>query len=88
MWTVGLSLSGNEVGYSVQEFASAPEQEVEARVAVAEAKLKRPEPITWCAAWPICRLCWCRSRPRCVPEKCRSRTRFGSLQTRLQARPE
>ena len=41
MWTVGLSLSGNEVGYSVQEFASAPEQEVEARVAVAEAKLKK-----------------------------------------------
>ena len=41
MWTVGLSLSGNEVGYSVQEFASAPEQEVEARVAVAEAKLKQ-----------------------------------------------
>jgi phosphonoacetaldehyde hydrolase len=41
MWTVGLSLSGNEVGYSVQEFASAPEEEVEARVAVAEAKLKK-----------------------------------------------
>ena len=41
MWTVGLSLSGNEVGYSVEEFASAPEQEVEARVAVAEAKLKK-----------------------------------------------
>nr|WP_279089704.1 phosphonoacetaldehyde hydrolase [Comamonas thiooxydans] len=41
MWTVGLSLSGNEVGYSVEEFARAPEQEVEARVAVAEAKLKK-----------------------------------------------
>lgn len=41
MWTVGLSLSGNEVGYSVQEFAMAPEQEVEARVAAAEAKLKK-----------------------------------------------
>ena len=41
MWTVGLSLSGNEVGYSVQEFARAPEEEVEARVAVAEAKLKK-----------------------------------------------
>ena len=41
MWTVGLSLSGNEVGYSVQEFAGAPEEEVEARVAVAEAKLKK-----------------------------------------------
>jgi len=41
MWTVGLSLSGNEVGYSVQEFSCAPEQEVEARVAVAEAKLKK-----------------------------------------------
>ena len=41
MWTVGLSLSGNEVGYSVQEFANAPEEEVEARVAVAEAKLKK-----------------------------------------------
>lgn len=41
MWTVGLSLSGNEVGYSVQEFARAPEQEVEARVAAAEAKLKK-----------------------------------------------
>ncbi|MDH1255421.1 phosphonoacetaldehyde hydrolase [Comamonas thiooxydans] len=41
MWTVGLSLSGNEVGYSVEEFARAPEQEAEARVAVAEAKLKK-----------------------------------------------
>ena len=41
MWTVGLSLSGNEVGYSVQEFAKADAAEVEARVAVAEAKLKK-----------------------------------------------
>ena len=41
MWTVGLSLSGNEVGYSVQEFAKADAADVEARVAVAEAKLKK-----------------------------------------------
>ena len=41
MWTVGLSLSGNEVGYSVAEFAQAPKEEVDARVAVAEAKLKK-----------------------------------------------
>lgn len=41
MWTVGLSLSGNEVGYSLEEFAKAPRQEVEARVAAAEAKLKK-----------------------------------------------
>ena len=41
MWTVGLSLSGNEVGYSVEEFANAPEDEVNARVASAEAKLKK-----------------------------------------------
>lgn len=40
MWTVGLSLSGNEVGYGVQEFAKASKDEVDARVAVAEAKLK------------------------------------------------
>ena len=40
MWTVGLSLSGNEVGYSVEEFAQAPKGEVDARVARAEAKLK------------------------------------------------
>ena len=40
MWTVGLSLSGNEVGYSVEEFARADAAEVDARVAVAEAKLK------------------------------------------------
>ena len=41
MWTVGLSLSGNEVGYSLQEFANAPEDEVNARVASAESKLKK-----------------------------------------------
>ena len=41
MWTVGLSLSGNEVGYSVQALAQAPQAEVEARVATAEAKLKK-----------------------------------------------
>ena len=41
MWTVGLSLSGNEVGYSVEEFNKAPAEEVNARVAVAEAKLKK-----------------------------------------------
>ncbi|WP_417284271.1 phosphonoacetaldehyde hydrolase [Comamonas sp.] len=41
MWTVGLSLSGNEVGYSVQEYAQADPAEVEARVAAAEAKLKQ-----------------------------------------------
>lgn len=41
MWTVGLSLSGNEVGYSLAELAQAPPQGVEARVAQAEAKLKK-----------------------------------------------
>ena len=41
MWTVGLSLSGNEVGYSVEEFNKAPVAEVNARVAAAEAKLKK-----------------------------------------------
>lgn len=40
MWTVGLSLSGNEVGYSLAEYAKAPAAEVDARVAQAEAKLK------------------------------------------------
>ena len=40
MWTVGLSLSGNEVGYSVEEFAQADAAEVDARVAQAEAKLQ------------------------------------------------
>lgn len=40
MWTVGLSLSGNEVGYSVEEFAQADSVEVDARVAQAEAKLQ------------------------------------------------
>ena len=41
MWTVGLSLSGNEVGYSLKEFHSAAPAEAEARVAAAEAKLRR-----------------------------------------------
>ena len=41
MWTVGLSLSGNEVGYSIEEFNKAPVAEVNARVAAAEAKLKK-----------------------------------------------
>lgn len=41
MWTVGLSLSGNEVGYSVEEFAQASAEEVNARVALAEAKFKK-----------------------------------------------
>lgn len=41
MWTVGLSLSGNEVGYSVEEYAKADPAEVAARVALAEAKLKK-----------------------------------------------
>lgn len=40
MWTVGLSLSGNEVGYSLAEYVQAPQAEVDARVAAAEAKLK------------------------------------------------
>lgn len=40
MWTVGVSLSGNEVGYSVEEYAQAPVAEVDARIAAAEAKLK------------------------------------------------
>jgi phosphonoacetaldehyde hydrolase len=40
MWTVGLSLSGNEVGYSLAEYAKAPAVEVDARVAQAEAKLR------------------------------------------------
>ncbi|QIL72874.1 phosphonoacetaldehyde hydrolase [Diaphorobacter sp. HDW4B] len=41
MWTVGLTLSGNEVGYSLAEWASAPAEEIEARVAAAEAKLHK-----------------------------------------------
>jgi phosphonoacetaldehyde hydrolase len=40
MWTVGLSLSGNEVGYSPAELAAAPADEVRERVARAEAKLR------------------------------------------------
>lgn len=41
MWTVGVSLSGNEVGYSLAELAQARPQEIEARVARAEAKLSQ-----------------------------------------------
>ncbi|MPM35186.1 Phosphonoacetaldehyde hydrolase [bioreactor metagenome] len=41
MWTVGLTLSGNEVGYSLAELAQAPTAEVEARVAAAEVKLRK-----------------------------------------------
>ncbi|MET1115199.1 MAG: phosphonoacetaldehyde hydrolase [Comamonas sp.] len=41
MWTVGLSLSGNEVGYSVEEYAQAPQAQIQARIAAAEAKLKK-----------------------------------------------
>lgn len=40
MWTVGLSLSGNEVGYSLAEYAQAPAEEVAARIAGAEKKLR------------------------------------------------
>jgi len=40
MWAVGLSLSGNEVGYAPQEYARVPEAQVQARIAAAEAKLK------------------------------------------------
>ncbi|WP_249729290.1 hypothetical protein [Acidovorax sp. CCYZU-2555] len=40
MWTVGLSLSGNEVGYFLKEYASAPAAEVSDRIAVADAKLR------------------------------------------------
>ena len=39
MWTVGLSLSGNEVGYSLEEYASAPAEESSMRIAAAEQKL-------------------------------------------------
>lgn len=39
MWTVGLSLSGNEVGYSLEAYAQAAPAEVQARVAAATAKL-------------------------------------------------
>lgn len=41
MWTVGLSLSGNEVGYSAEEYSKAPTAEINAKVAVAEAKLQK-----------------------------------------------
>lgn len=39
MWTVGLSLSGNEVGLSPSELADTPAEEVQTRIAAAEAKL-------------------------------------------------
>ncbi|QXZ11153.1 phosphonoacetaldehyde hydrolase [Comamonas sp. Y33R10-2] len=41
MWTIGLSLSGNEVGYSKEEYLNANAADVEAKVAAAEAKLKK-----------------------------------------------
>ena len=41
MWTIGLSLSGNEVGYSKDEYLKADTAEIDARIAVAEAKLKQ-----------------------------------------------
>ncbi|QTD43889.1 phosphonoacetaldehyde hydrolase [Ottowia testudinis] len=41
MWCVGLTLSGNEVGYSPQEYAQAPADEVEARIARADVKLRQ-----------------------------------------------
>jgi phosphonoacetaldehyde hydrolase len=41
MWTVGLSLSGNEVGFSPEEYAAASEEQVQARERVATAKLKQ-----------------------------------------------
>ncbi|MEG0539198.1 MAG: phosphonoacetaldehyde hydrolase [Comamonas sp.] len=41
MWTIGLSLSGNEVGYSKEEYSAADSVDVEAKIAVAEAKLKK-----------------------------------------------
>lgn len=40
MWTVGLSLSGNEVGLSVQELEQTRPEEVQARVVRAEKKLR------------------------------------------------
>ncbi len=39
MWTVGLTLSGNEVGYSQAELAAADPAEVQARVALAADRL-------------------------------------------------
>lgn len=40
MWSVGLSLSGNEVGYSLEEYARAPAGEAAERIAAADAKLR------------------------------------------------
>lgn len=41
MWSVGLTLSGNEVGYSLQDLAQTPQAEAEACIAAAEAKLRK-----------------------------------------------
>lgn len=41
MWTVGLSVSGNEFGATLEEFAAMSEDEVAARRAPAEAKLRQ-----------------------------------------------
>ena len=57
MWTVGLSLSGNEVGYSPDELARADPAEVQARVARAENKLRAAgahEVIATVADLPAC----------------------------------
>ena len=40
MWCVGVSLSGNEVGYTPEAYAQAPRAEVAERVAAAEIKLR------------------------------------------------
>lgn len=40
MWCVGLSLSGNEVGYSLQEYEQASGEEIQARIDAAERKLR------------------------------------------------
>lgn len=41
MWTIGLSLSGNEVGYSKEEYLKADPAQVQAKVAAAQAKLEK-----------------------------------------------
>ncbi|MEG0008321.1 MAG: phosphonoacetaldehyde hydrolase [Aeromonas sp.] len=41
MWTVGLSVSGNEFGATLEEFAAMGQEEVAARRAPAEAKLRQ-----------------------------------------------
>src|SRR5690606_1641604 len=40
MWCVGVSLSGNEVGYSPEEYAAATPEDRAARIAAAEARLR------------------------------------------------